>query len=97
MIPNLRPGSCFNSRFTLAAHAGARGVPVNLPVRPPRQAAGQMEAVMLKAFLKDESGSTAVEYGLIALFVMLGIVVNASLISDSLSRIFAETHSGLMQ
>jgi len=56
-----------------------------------------MEAVMLKAFLKDESGSTAVEYGLIALFVMLGIVVNASLIGDSLSRIFAETHSSLMQ
>ncbi|MBS7736363.1 Flp family type IVb pilin [Chelatococcus composti] len=56
-----------------------------------------MEAVMFKAFLKDESGSTAVEYGLIALFVMLGIVVNASLIGDSLSRIFAETQTSLLQ
>lgn len=39
-------------------------------------------------FLKDQSGATAVEYGLIIGIIGLGIVISLGSISDGLSAIF---------
>jgi pilus assembly protein Flp/PilA len=39
-------------------------------------------------FLKDESGATAIEYGLIAALVGVGIIVALGALEDGLSDIF---------
>ncbi|MBA8876439.1 Flp family type IVb pilin [Phyllobacterium myrsinacearum] len=39
-------------------------------------------------FLKDESGATAIEYGLIAALISVGIVAGATTLGTSLSTIF---------
>ena len=39
-------------------------------------------------FVKDESGATAIEYGLIAAFVALAIFVGAQLAGNGLNRMF---------
>lgn len=38
---------------------------------------------MLKRFLKDETGSTAIEYGLIATFIAVAIIGSLSAIGNS--------------
>ena len=51
----------------------------------------------LKAFVKDESGATAIEYGLIAALVAVGLIAALTALGDSLSSIFmyvATTLSG---
>ena len=42
-----------------------------------------------KNFLNDESGATAIEYGLIAGLIGVAIIVGATLIGVELDRIFA--------
>lgn len=39
-------------------------------------------------FLKDESGATAIEYGLIAALISVGIIAGASTIGTTLTRVF---------
>ncbi|GHA31957.1 fimbrial protein [Devosia pacifica] len=39
-------------------------------------------------FAKDESGATAIEYGLIAALIAVGIIVAAGLLGNSLSGLF---------
>lgn len=39
-------------------------------------------------FAKDESGATAIEYGLIAALISVGIIVAASALGGSLSNLF---------
>jgi pilus assembly protein Flp/PilA len=39
-------------------------------------------------FLKDESGATAIEYGLIAALIAVGIIVAATTLGGSLSGLF---------
>jgi pilus assembly protein Flp/PilA len=39
-------------------------------------------------FLKDESGATAIEYGLIAAIVAVGIIVGLSNLRDGLNTLF---------
>ncbi|HVW91349.1 MAG TPA: Flp family type IVb pilin [Devosia sp.] len=39
-------------------------------------------------FAKDESGATAIEYGLIAALIAVGIIVAATALGGSLSGIF---------
>ncbi|MDR3476085.1 MAG: Flp family type IVb pilin [Devosia sp.] len=39
-------------------------------------------------FLKDESGATAIEYGLIAALIAVGIIVAATTLGGSLSDLF---------
>jgi pilus assembly protein Flp/PilA len=42
---------------------------------------------MVKAFLRDEKGSTTMEYGFIAVFVILGIIANLTIIGPSVARL----------
>jgi pilus assembly protein Flp/PilA len=46
-------------------------------------------------FLKDESGATAIEYGLIAAAVGLVLVAIAPQLSGALTNVFTEINSGL--
>ncbi len=39
-------------------------------------------------FMKDESGATAIEYGLIAALISVGIIAGAQTIGSSLTRVF---------
>ncbi len=41
-------------------------------------------------FAKDESGATAIEYGLIAALIALAVITGASTIGSQLKRIFGD-------
>jgi pilus assembly protein Flp/PilA len=43
---------------------------------------------MLKKFVKDESGATAIEYGLIAALIAIAIIAGARVIGSQLSTLF---------
>lgn len=45
---------------------------------------------MLARFFKDESGATAIEYGLIAALVAVAIITALTLLGDSLSTMFQD-------
>ena len=44
--------------------------------------------VMIKNFWKDEEGATAIEYGLIAGLIAVGIVVGATALGTDLNGLF---------
>lgn len=46
-------------------------------------------------FAKDESGATAIEYGLIAALIAVGIIVAATALGGSLSNIFSQISTKL--
>jgi pilus assembly protein Flp/PilA len=46
-------------------------------------------------FLKDESGATAIEYGLIAALIAVGIIAAATTLGNGLSNIFSGIGSKL--
>ncbi|MGE3230352.1 MAG: Flp family type IVb pilin [Hyphomicrobium sp.] len=46
-------------------------------------------------FLKDESGATAIEYGLIAAIVGVGIISGLELLRDGLNGIFGDVNTSL--
>jgi len=50
---------------------------------------------MLRFFLKDETGATAVEYGLIAGLITVGLISGATLIGEALNDIFETGASAL--
>jgi pilus assembly protein Flp/PilA len=39
-------------------------------------------------FAQDESGATAIEYGLIAALIAVGIIAAATLLGDNLNKLF---------
>jgi pilus assembly protein Flp/PilA len=43
---------------------------------------------IISQFAKDESGATAIEYGLIAALIAVGIIVAATTLGGSLSGLF---------
>ncbi len=43
---------------------------------------------LFKRFLKDESGATAIEYGLIAALIALAIITMVTLAGSNLSNLF---------
>lgn len=43
---------------------------------------------MFKNFLKDESGATAIEYGLIAALIAVAAIAALTAVGDSLNNIF---------
>ncbi len=51
--------------------------------------------MMLKGFIKDESGATAIEYGLIAALVSVAAISALSELGGSLSTIFGTVSSTL--
>lgn len=44
----------------------------------------------LNRFLKNESGATAIEYGLIATFIAVAIIAGATLLGESLDAMFTD-------
>lgn len=50
---------------------------------------------MLARFAKDESGATAIEYGLIAALIALAIVVGAGALGNALNEKFMKIASRL--
>lgn len=44
---------------------------------------------MIRKFLADETGATAIEYGLITAIVALGIIAGLSQVRDALNALFA--------
>jgi pilus assembly protein Flp/PilA len=49
-----------------------------------------MMSKRIARFAKDRSGVTAIEYGLIAVIVAVGIVASLTLVGDSVSRTYNE-------
>ncbi len=45
---------------------------------------------LLKKFIANEDGATAIEYGLIAALIAVGIIVAATTLGTSLSNLFTE-------
>lgn len=43
---------------------------------------------LLRDFIRDEDGATAIEYGLIAALIAVGIIVAATVLGGSLSDLF---------
>lgn len=43
---------------------------------------------IVSRFVKDESGATAIEYGLIAALISVGIIAAATTLGNSLSTLF---------
>lgn len=43
---------------------------------------------MLKKFVRDEEGVTAIEYGLIAALIAVAIIVGANLLGTNLNNLF---------
>lgn len=52
---------------------------------------------MLRRFLKDESGATAVEYGLIVAVLSAAIITGAVEIADGLRSLWGDSDSELRQ
>ena len=49
----------------------------------------------ITAFLKDESGATAIEYGLIAALIAVGLITAATAVSGSLAGVFNQISTKL--
>jgi pilus assembly protein Flp/PilA len=58
-------------------------------------AAGESMPKILKRVRADNSGATAIEYGLVAAFVALAVVAGLSAIKGSLADVFREVDAGL--
>lgn len=50
---------------------------------------------MIKNFVKDESGATAIEYGLIAALVAVAIIAALQLLGEELNNIFNTVSAAL--
>ena len=48
-------------------------------------------------FLEDESGATAIEYGLIGALIAVGIIVGASALGGSLNGLFGDVDGELSE
>jgi pilus assembly protein Flp/PilA len=54
-----------------------------------------VELSILKKFLADESGATAIEYGLIAAGISLAIIASVKGLGTTLSGVFTSVNSSL--
>lgn len=50
---------------------------------------------LVRQFLADDSGSTAIEYGLVALIMAIGIIGNLTTLKTNLLPIFSNVSSNL--
>ena len=46
---------------------------------------------MLRRFLNDESGATAIEYGLLAALIAIGILAGITAVGDNMATMFDDT------
>jgi pilus assembly protein Flp/PilA len=49
----------------------------------------------IRKFLKDESGATAIEYGLIAALISVVIIATLTLLGNTLNQTFVTVEEGL--
>lgn len=52
---------------------------------------------VLKRFIEDERGATAIEYGLIAMFLSIAIIVGVGSVSDAIEALFDGEHSKIAE
>ena len=52
---------------------------------------------LVARFSNDESGATAIEYGLIAAIIGVGIITTVNGVSDELNTTFSAVQTGLTQ
>ncbi|AZN69939.1 Flp family type IVb pilin [Georhizobium profundi] len=52
---------------------------------------------LIARFMKDESGATAIEYGLIAALISVGIITAVSTVGNNLETTFNSISNGLTQ
>jgi pilus assembly protein Flp/PilA len=64
-------------------------------VIPPQANEGHIMINIAKKFLKDESGATAIEYGLIAALVAVAIVGALTTLGTGLTGMFGKVNSDL--
>ena len=50
---------------------------------------------MLKRFIDNEDGATAIEYGLIAALIAVAVIAAIGAVGDQLNTTFSEIESGL--
>jgi pilus assembly protein Flp/PilA len=50
---------------------------------------------IMKRFVKDESGATAIEYGLIAALIAVGIIASARLLGTEIAATFTEVKDAM--
>jgi pilus assembly protein Flp/PilA len=64
--------------------------------RRPREQEWRIEmAGFATHFLRDETGATAIEYGLIAAFIFLAIVSVLTQVGSNLNAVFTSVNNGL--
>ena len=51
---------------------------------------------MLRKFLQDEDGATAIEYGLIAALIAVAVIAAIQAVGEQLSDTFSDIESGLV-
>jgi pilus assembly protein Flp/PilA len=56
---------------------------------------GEAEMTMLKSFLRDEKGATAIEYGLIAAGISVAIITVVGQLGSSLNTTFGSVKNAL--
>ena len=66
-----------------------------LMVNPPLFERDTIMINIAKKFLKDESGATAIEYGLIAALVAVAIVTALTTLGSNLQGIFGQVNTSL--
>ena len=52
---------------------------------------------MLKRFLKDESGATAIEYGLIAALIAVAVIISLQTVGTQLTATFTKVGAKLTE
>jgi pilus assembly protein Flp/PilA len=52
---------------------------------------------MFRRFIEDESGATAIEYGLIGTLISLAIIVGFGAFSDAVKFMFSDNNSKLVE
>jgi pilus assembly protein Flp/PilA len=52
---------------------------------------------MLRRFIEDESGATAIEYGLIAVLISLAAIVGITALSNAIQFLFSDNNSRLTE
>jgi pilus assembly protein Flp/PilA len=50
---------------------------------------------LINRFIKDESGATAIEYGLIAALIAVAIITILTTVGTSLTSVFTKVNTGL--
>ena len=56
---------------------------------------GRVTVIFIKAFLKDESGATMIEYGLVAALVSVAAIIALQVLGAELQKIFNTVSSYL--